>query len=237
VGECANDGVEVCTAAGDGTECNAVPGTPSPELCDGLDNDCNGAVDEGTDADGDGYFTAGDFCGQVDCNDADPAVNPGATEQCNGIDDNCDGVIDDVDSDGDGISECAGADFCLGSVLPEGVPTEELKPNHYANTDTDTIFEEGPLHIDSEYTLADTGGCTCAQIIDGLPGKKNGLQKFGCTKGIMDKWIDTITTAEESHASEAESHEDVEGKWNQYHGENYNQDWDHEYGDSHEDVE
>lgn len=49
---------------------------------------------------------------QHDCNDNNPAVNPGATEICNGIDDNCDGIVDDVDADGDGFiaAACGGPD-------------------------------------------------------------------------------------------------------------------------------
>ena len=42
-----------------------------------------------SDADRDGYIVS------IDCNDADPLVNPIAIEQRNGIDDNCDGVVDD----------------------------------------------------------------------------------------------------------------------------------------------
>lgn len=45
------------------------------------------------DADRDGYFVLG-ACGD-DCDDADPRVNPGATEVCNGIDDDCDLRVDE----------------------------------------------------------------------------------------------------------------------------------------------
>ncbi len=78
------------------------------ELCDGVDNDCDEAVDESTrhvvhpDADGDGYgdpdvtATGQGACPGVvdssDCDDADPTRHPGATEVlADGIDQDCDG--------------------------------------------------------------------------------------------------------------------------------------------------
>lgn len=72
------------------------------DVCDHLDNDCNGFVDDGplSDADGDGFS----WCGQldssghpidVDCDDHDKTVYPGAPEKCDGKDNNCNGLIDD----------------------------------------------------------------------------------------------------------------------------------------------
>ncbi len=102
------------------------------EACNGVDDDCDGHVDEDealdaatwfADADGDGHgdptrayaaclpapawVAAGD-----DCDDADPLVHPGAAERCDGLDQDCDGLPDEpdpvdalphgIDADGDG---------------------------------------------------------------------------------------------------------------------------------------
>ncbi len=77
----------------DDTNAAVNPGTA--EICDGLDNNCDGQYDEGFDLDGDGWTTC-----LGDCDDLDPSANPGMTETCNGIDDNCDLVVDEQDADG-----------------------------------------------------------------------------------------------------------------------------------------
>ena len=93
-------------------------------------------------------------------------------------DEDKDGIIDDEDK-------------CLGTVIPESVPTGELNKNNYAEVDGDFVLEVGIKDgsEDSEYTIEETYGCTCSQILSCKPGNDNGEIKNGCTKGTMDNWV------------------------------------------------
>jgi len=118
----------------DSSDCNDLSTASYPgatEVCDGDDNNCDDAVDEGvsstfyTDADSDGYgnptspvqacaLPPGASTTNLDCNDADQQVNPGGTEVCDGQDNDCSGAIDDgaadatvwyIDADSDGYGD------------------------------------------------------------------------------------------------------------------------------------
>ena len=71
-------------------------------------NACSTASGDLYDQDADGYS----WCDNIDCDDNDLGVHPGAGEGCNDIDDNCDGIVDEgtecFDDDGEGLCEVEG---------------------------------------------------------------------------------------------------------------------------------
>ncbi len=104
------------------------------EVCDALDNNCDGAADEGVsttyylDADGDGYGAAaspqaacaplsGYALDDQDCDDAASAVNPAAVEVCDELDNDCDGAIDGIALGSE--ATCPGA-TCAGVLAERG---------------------------------------------------------------------------------------------------------------------
>ena len=165
VGACVNSGLKVCKGDGTGTQCSVEPLLPQPEACDGIDNDCDGSMDE--------IFDLGDPCtvGVGECENGGLKVCkqdttgtecsveplPESPELCDALDNDCDGFADeDFDLNQPcsvGIGECenSGVKVCTAdlqttecSVLPLG-PSLELCDGLDNDCDnvTDELFDEG----------------------------------------------------------------------------------------------
>ncbi|MSQ81872.1 MAG: hypothetical protein EXR77_03020 [Myxococcales bacterium] len=210
LGKACTDGKGICNVAGivvcafDGlvAQCSVSVGKPQTEICDNLDNNCDGKIDDGCDDDQDGYCdnamaTLGKpkVCplGGGDCDDLFGSVFPSAKEACNGVDDDCDSKTDS--SDGDLVIDdpqncekqfgvCKGSKksvgLCVGGLwLACGTTT-------YGNWNSGYAASESCDNIDNDCSgLTDEG---CDDDDDGFCNKN--LKVIGfvstCDKGLGD---------------------------------------------------
>lgn len=124
----------ILALSGCGATRDKTPGSPDDSAPAVAGDDTDAGDTEPVDADGDGWSE------DLDCNDADAAINPDALERCDGLDNDCDGLIDDQDSDLD--QDSAGTWYLDADGDGYGDPSEEL------------IACEAP-----EHTVADGSDC------------------------------------------------------------------------------
>jgi hypothetical protein len=180
---------------GDDTDCDDSLASVFPgavEQCDGIDNDCDGEVDEdavpGTffrDADGDGFgdplatvtgcaAPAGYVLAAGDCADGDAAVHPGAAEVCDGIDNDCDGGQDEDgatpyyrDADGDRFGDSAVP--AIGCVAPDGYVAD--------GGDCD---DQNAEVFPGEHEVCDGLDNDCDGVVDNLADALGEVIEHGC---------------------------------------------------------
>ncbi|UWX56603.1 hypothetical protein NYZ99_12660 [Maribacter litopenaei] len=179
--------VTITDATGATSQCSITITQPGPEVCDGVDNDGDGKIDEGFDADMDGIPDCFDECddrldtdqdGVPDCSDKCPNGDdtedsdgdgvPDAcdVEECDGLDNDGDGKVDEgFDADMDGIADCF--DDCDNRLDTDqdGVPDCSDKcPGYDDNLDTDG--DGTPDCMDNCDDTVDTDGDGIADCYD-----------------------------------------------------------------------
>jgi len=157
------------------------------DLCDGVDSDCDGQVDEDADElqwfpdeDEDGYGGArgsliacsgpdGYVDNGLDCDDEDPDISPDAEEACGGVDEDCDGLTDDddpsvtgqssfyLDEDDDGYGAGPSFLFCEG---PRGYVYNDLDcdDDDASVGDSRTWYQDGD---DDGYGVSTSTAASC----------------------------------------------------------------------------
>ena len=164
-------------------------------------NDVPDTALRSSDHDGTVLFLMSDFDLDGVPDDRDNCARTANPDQADGdldgVGDACDNCglssnPDQADEDSDGLGDAC--DACLGTQIPEGVPATRLGLNHFALVDGDGVFDTtspegtGP---EAAFTVQDTGGCSCAQIVDAL-GLGQGHDKFGCSLGVMRGWVAAV---------------------------------------------
>ena len=181
VGACRRASALRCNADGSATECQAVPGQPVAETCDGIDNNCDGTNDEGFDdlfepceagigsCRRQGFLYCTDDALAVACTAIPSVPSP---ERCNGVDDDCNGITDEgydglntPCSHGQGLCTRAGINVCSGDGVAVECNAPRSEPNDERcdglDNDCDGAVDETFVGLD---TICTQGQGACQRV-------------------------------------------------------------------------
>ncbi|MFM7051019.1 MAG: putative metal-binding motif-containing protein, partial [Planctomycetota bacterium] len=205
--------------AASNTDCNDANASISPgdaEVCNSIDDDCDGSADDGLtflnyyvdgDADGYGAGAATSSCAPIsgsvtsagDCDDGNASINPSRSETCNGIDDNCNSSIDEgvqtafyADADNDGAGDPA--TMQLACSAPAGYVTSSNDQCPSNGTLVSALTYYSDIDGDGAGNPSDTiSSCSntppsgyVATAGDGCPGDANKTAPGACGCGVAD---------------------------------------------------
>ena len=189
-GACRADGVVRCESGEWLEDCTPEPGLNGPDLCDGLDSDCDGEIDED-------FSVEETSCGLGSCassgltscdqgvarDSCRPEPPIGADDSCDGVDQDCDGAIDEafltrLVSCGAGVCQAEGVVLCR-----DGAEQTECRPEPPTGEDADcnNLDEDCDGSTDEGYigqaVRCGVGAC----LFDGFTRCVNGVAEEACT--------------------------------------------------------
>jgi hypothetical protein len=208
------------TRGGDCDDACATCYPEAEEICDELDNDCDGDVDEGLtveiwpDSDGDGFGNAvggREYCEVLegyatnndDCHDADPDINPDGVEVCDDWDNDCDGEINEdldrtfyTDADGDGYGDA------------ESTVEDCAAPEGYVDDDTDCDDTSAEVNPGADEVPFDRVDNDCDGEVDETEGADGDADTDADTDADSDADTDADSDADSDADADADSDAD-----------------------------
>jgi len=229
LGDPCSDGQGVCQRAGTYASCapdalSAVCNADADEgaalnleVCNGVDDTCDGQVDEDCDDDADGWCDLvltvgrGAICQAGDCDDQDEDIHPNTQDICDGVDNNCDGQVDeDCDDDADGWCDRA-LPFAGAPACQAGDCDDENASVNPGMQEVCLTAEDDNCDGDAEFLLDGvTPACdSCANALElpcgeevildmgTEPNAANSINRYQCWSPVGPRLLRTVFNASE----------------------------------------